>query len=90
MGRFLKRTQLAQLFLAIGQAKIAESILEDLTGFIDRHHLEDWESGEMLAHPLALLFRCCDGDKKAEEKQRLYARICRLHPLQAYSVGASR
>jgi hypothetical protein len=41
----------------------------------------------MLSHPLALLLRCLAKlDASAEERQKLYARICRLDPLQALSI----
>jgi hypothetical protein len=42
----------------------------------------------MLAHPLVLLFRCLSKlDSEPEERQRVYARICRLDPIQALSVS---
>lgn len=89
-GRFQKKVQMAQIFLAVGQERIAESILEEALSFIDRHQLEDWETAEMIVHPLTLLFRCRNGEGHQDEKQKLYARICRLHPLQAFAVGAGR
>jgi hypothetical protein len=40
----------------------------------------------MVAHPLALLYRCLDKiETGAEIKQKIYDRICRLDPLQALS-----
>ena len=51
---------------------------------VEAHRLEDWESGDVVARPLALLYRCLE---KAEAdfgtRNALYLRICRLDPLQA-------
>lgn len=86
-GRFRRRVQLAQICLGAGRAELAAPILQDLSGEIERRNLEAWEPADMLSHPLALLFRCLAKlDASAEEKQKLYARICRLDPLQALSI----
>jgi type VI secretion system protein ImpA len=86
-GRFRRRVQLAQICLGAGRAELAAPILQDLSGEIERRNLEQWEPPDMLSHPLALLFRCLAKlDAGAEEKQKLYARICRLDPLQALSI----
>jgi type VI secretion system protein ImpA len=89
-GRFQRKLQLAQVCLAVGQETIAHSILEELAGTIDKHDLEHWEAPDVVAHALALLWGCINrngGDSDAELKQRLYARICRLDPVQALAAG---
>jgi type VI secretion system protein ImpA len=86
-GRFKRRMQLAHLLMAGGHEKIAYPILQALAEEIDRRGLEEWETGEVLAHPLALLLQCAhsvDGD--AEQIKTVYARICRLDPVQALAV----
>ncbi len=86
-GRFHRRVQLAQICLGAGRAELAAPILQDLAGEIERRNLEAWEQADMLSHPLALLLRCLAKlDATAEERQKLYARICRLDPLQALSI----
>jgi type VI secretion system protein ImpA len=86
-GRFRRRVQLAQICLGAGRAELAAPILQDLAGEIERRNLEAWEQADMLSHPLALLLRCLAKlDAGAEERQKLYARICRLDPLQALSI----
>ncbi|MBI1896787.1 MAG: type VI secretion system protein TssA [Acidobacteria bacterium] len=83
-GRFQRKLQLAQLCISIGHDAIARSILEELLRSIERHQLEEWESPEVIAHALGMLYRCLqklDGDPV--EAQKLYARICRLDPMQA-------
>jgi len=83
-GKFQRRMQLSQLCMTIGHDAISRSILEELVQIVDRHQLEQWESPEMVAHALSMLYGCMqklNGDPV--EKQKLYARICRLDPMQA-------
>lgn len=85
-GRFQRRLQLAQLCMVTGHEALAQPILQDIAEDIDRHRLDLWESPDVVAHPLAMLYRCVDklhGDPA--EKQKLYARIARLDPTQALS-----
>jgi type VI secretion system protein ImpA len=85
-GRFCRKTRLAAVLVESGQEAIALPILQDLAAEIEAHKLEDWESGDMVAEPLALLYRCLrklNGDPALLES--LYVRICRLDPLQALS-----
>jgi len=85
-GRFQRKSQLAQLCVSSGHQTIAFPILQDLAGEIERRKLEDWEEPEMVAHPLAMLYKCLDRDAAADDRQKLYAWICRLDPLQALNV----
>lgn len=87
-GRFLRNIQLAQICHAAGHSSIAYPILHSLADEIASRNLEKWEAPELLARPLALLFRCLgELDGKAEEKQSTYAKICCLDPVQAMEVG---
>jgi type VI secretion system protein ImpA len=87
-GRFHRKVQLAQLFLAIGREQMAYPILHELATEIEERRLEEWEASDAIAHPLTLLFRCLGKlDGNSEEKQRLYSRICRLDPVQAMSCS---
>jgi type VI secretion system protein ImpA len=83
-GRFLVQTELASIMVDGGHHIVAQPILEELIGSIEGHRLEEWESGDVVARPLALLYRCLehlDGDPGT--RQALYLRICRLDPVQA-------
>ncbi|HYZ84157.1 MAG TPA: type VI secretion system protein TssA [Bryobacteraceae bacterium] len=84
-GRFQRKKQLAQLCIAMGHENIAQSILEQLAGTIDEHKLETWESSDVVAHALSMLYECMSKVDSTDpaEKQRLYTRICRLDPMQA-------
>jgi type VI secretion system protein ImpA len=90
-GRFIRQSQLADVMISAGLEPIAKPILEDMLAQIEAHKLDEWETGALVAHPLALLYRCLDkleGDGTA--KQALYLRICRLDPVQAIGFGSSR
>jgi type VI secretion system protein ImpA len=88
-GRFQRKLQLAQVCLSTGHDGIAQSLLEELASAIDRHHLEDWESPEVVAHALSLLYSCvARTEMDPAAKNLLYARICRLSPVQALRHGA--
>jgi type VI secretion system protein ImpA len=71
-----------------GHEAVAKPLLEELIGSIEGHKLEEWEAGDLVAQPLALLYRCLDKlDGDSDTKQSLYLRICRLDPLQAISFA---
>ncbi len=83
-ARFERKTQLANLCLTTKHESIAYPILREMADEIERRKLDEWESPEVLAKPLVLLYRCLHkqgGDNG--EKQKVYERICRLDPVQA-------
>lgn len=83
-GRFLVQTELASIMVEGGHHLVAQPILEELKSQIDSHKLDEWESGDVVAKPLALLYRCLErneGDPTL--RQTLYLSICRLDPVQA-------
>jgi type VI secretion system protein ImpA len=83
-ARFQRKLQLAQICMMTSHEALAHPILEELARSIETHRLEEWESSDAVAHPLAMLYRCLskmDGDPGV--KQRLYAQISRLDPMQA-------
>jgi type VI secretion system protein ImpA len=85
--RFQRKIQLAQICMASGYEAIAFPILEEIGKEIQQRNLEEWEAPDMLAHPLVLLLRCLHKlDGSPEVRQQVYARICRLDPIQALSV----
>ena len=82
--RFQRKLQLAQICMMTSHEALAQPILEELARSIDAHKLEEWESSDAVAHPLAMLYKCLnkmDGDPAI--KQKLYAQISRLDPVQA-------
>jgi type VI secretion system protein ImpA len=86
-ARFLRKMQLAQVCIAAGKDSIAQLLLDDISGDIDTHKLDDWEDHETIARALVFLLQSSkkiQGDTKA--KQALFERICRLDPVQAFSV----
>jgi type VI secretion system protein ImpA len=88
--RFLRRAEAARVMVDSGLDAVALPILEDLIAEIDQHHLDDWEAGELIAQPLALMYRCLgrvNGDSSLRDK--LYVRICRLDPMQAIQLKSA-
>jgi type VI secretion system protein ImpA len=86
--RFQRRVQVAQLCLTANQDAIAYPVLMDISSEIERRGLETWESGAMLAHPLSLLLRCLDRRKNsADDREVIFARLCRLDPQAAITPG---
>jgi type VI secretion system protein ImpA len=83
-ARFQRKLQLAQICMITGHETLARPILEELAASIAEHNLEDWEAADAVAHPLAMLYRCLDKlDGDAQVRQKLYAQISRLDPVQA-------
>jgi len=63
---------------------VAYPVLEELAAEVERRRLEEWETQETIAHALTLLYRAMGKlGASPEEKQKVYARICRLDPVQA-------
>lgn len=87
-GRFMMQAQLAKIMVDAGHENVAMPILEQLIADVETHKLEEWEAGEVVAAPMALLYRVLektDGDSST--RQSLYLRICRLDPIQAISFA---
>ena len=82
--RFQRKLQLAQICMMTSHEALAQPILEELARSIETHKLEEWEASDAVAHPLAMLYRCLSKmDGEPAVKQRLYAQISRLDPVQA-------
>ena len=79
-ARFQRKLQLAQICMMTKHEMLARPILEELAQSIDQHALDEWESREVVAQPLVMLYKLQSDDAL---KQKLYARISRLDPIQA-------
>ncbi len=88
-GRFVRQTQIAYVMVEAGLHAVALPILRKLVETIDERTLEQWESGPLVAQPIALLYRVMGhiGDDESA-RYDLYLRICRLDPLQAMALQA--
>jgi len=84
-ARFITRAEAAAIMVERGELAVARPILDELLQAVDRHNLEEWEAGEVVAAPLGLLFRCID-PAEGPIRQEIYQRICRLDPLLARSI----
>jgi type VI secretion system protein ImpA len=86
-ARFQRRLQLAQLCIDAGQTRIASRVLDELIKEIDERKLEEWEAGEMIAQPLALLLKCIDPSDDSGRREELFTRLCRIDPIAAMNVS---
>ena len=87
-ARFHRKVQLTQLCVSTGHDAVAFPILQELATEIERRKLEDWESPNLVAQPLALLYRClAKTEGSPDERQKLYSWICRLDPIQAMNIS---
>lgn len=86
-GRFVRQTQLAYIMVEAGLDAVATPILQRLIETIEEKGLEQWESGPIVAQPLALMCRVLDrGGEDMSQRYDLYLRVCRLDPLQAIAL----
>jgi type VI secretion system protein ImpA len=86
-GRFLRQTQLAFVMVEAGLTAVAFPILQQLLEQVDEQKLDQWESGPLVAQPLALMYRVLRARNENEsEQEQLYLRICRLDPIQALAL----
>jgi type VI secretion system protein ImpA len=73
--------------MGAGEESIALTIIEQLADEIDRRKLEEWEPPDVIAQALSLLYRSMDkNNTNAEEKQKVYGRVCRLDPVEALAL----
>ncbi len=83
-ARFLRRSQAASIMVDAGLEAVAMPLLQQISEQIDKHTLEEWESGETVAQALGLLYRCMlKLDEDQHTRDSLYLRVCRLDPMQA-------
>jgi type VI secretion system protein ImpA len=89
-ARFQRRLQIAQLCVGAGHGKVAYPVLDELVKEIDQRQLEEWESSDVIAPPLALLLKCLDGSENENGglRESVFNRLCRIDPLAA--MDASR
>lgn len=83
-ARFLRRAEATRIMVDEGLESVAIPVLREMLDRIERHTLEEWEDGELVAAPLGLLWRCLvavEGD--SGQAQELYKRVCRLDPVAA-------
>ncbi|AHG93000.1 type VI secretion-associated protein, ImpA family (plasmid) [Gemmatirosa kalamazoonensis] len=88
-GRFVRQTQIAYIMVEAGLDAVARPILDKLIEDINERKLDEWESGSLVAQPMALLCRVMDrAGESGKPRSDLYLRICRLDPMQALGLQA--
>ena len=87
-ARFQRKLQLSQICTCAGHEVLALPILEELAGEIDAHRLESWEASDTMAQVLVQLLLCQEKTGSDEDaRKKLFARICRLDPVQALACA---
>lgn len=85
-SRFISKVELAQVLMAMGKEAVAYPILKELVQEVEQRKLEEWETPELVARPLALQYRCMAKlELDATEMQELHTRLCKLDVAQALS-----
>ncbi len=80
----MRRSDAADIMVSTGLEPVAMPILQELVEQVEKHNLEEWESGETVARALGLLWKCMTKlDYDYDTRQQLYLRVCRLDPLAA-------
>jgi type VI secretion system protein ImpA len=86
--RFRRRMQLVEICATTNKANVAQPILDDLAAAIENHKLDEWEDPGVVAGALATIMKMSvriQADKA--QQQKLFERICRLDPAQAFGDG---
>lgn len=87
-ARFQRKMQVAQLCMAAGHGDVAHPLLEQLAQEIDLRKLEEWEAGEILAQPLALLLKCMEKlPNSAAEREAIFIKLCNIDPTAALHLS---
>jgi len=87
-GKFERTLQLVRLCVEAGKDAIAQPLLDDLSAAIESHKLDDWEDPEIVASALLTLMKFSKKlQGNANERQKMFERICRLDPAQALNAG---
>jgi type VI secretion system protein ImpA len=86
-NRFERKLLLAEICLNTNRERLARAVLEELAEQIDSHHLETWESSELISGVWSRLYKVYKkGDSSdSEEAAKLHGKLCRLDPWQALS-----
>jgi len=85
--RFITKAEAAGIMVDHDMAPVARPILDELLALIDKHQLEAWEPGNVVAKPMGLLIRCLDPESESSLKQQLNPRLAKLDPLLAMQVN---
>ena len=92
--RFYRKLLLADICLSTRRDQLAKSILEELAELIDKHHLEEWETSEVVGAVWSRLYRCYSNDQAGtadpDRASKLFLRLCRLDPWQAMACNENK
>jgi type VI secretion system protein ImpA len=88
-GRMQRKLQLAKIAMEAGEHRIAHPLLREIHQMIETRRLEGWESAELIAPPLAMLYHCLNTlGENGELKQHVYEQLCAVDPLKALEIAS--
>jgi hypothetical protein len=86
-SRFHRKLQLAETCVSLGRERLARTILEELNEQIDKYHLDEWESPDLVGRVwgrLLTIYR--KSEPGADRTQQLYRRLSHLDPWQVLAI----
>lgn len=86
-ARFITESLAASVLVDAGMVAVARPMLEDLVEIATKRDLDSWESTDVVARPLGLLYRCLPANDNRRKK--LYDQLCRLDPVLAFSLQSA-
>jgi type VI secretion system protein ImpA len=90
-GKMQRKLQLARISMTAGHHRLALPILREIDQIVEEHHLECWETRELIASHLETLYRCLDAlQESSGYKEKVYGRLCAVDPLKALELAAKQ
>jgi type VI secretion system protein ImpA len=83
-ARFITESLAASVLVDAGMLAVARPMLEDLVEIVGKRTLDEWESAQVVARPIGLLYRCLPANDR--RRGQLYDDICRLDPVLAITL----
>jgi len=86
-ARFQRKLLLADICLSSKRDRLATTILEELADLVEMHHLDTWETRDVVGGVWTRLYRCyrneAAGIADPDRAGALFLKLCRLDPWQA-------
>jgi type VI secretion system protein ImpA len=84
--RFLRWLDLARLLMKTGNLSLANGVLRKLIEEVDERRLDTWEDRDLVGEVLSMLLQTISREGMHSERNALFLRLCRIHPVFALAV----
>ena len=86
-NRFQRKLQLSEICLNQNRNSLALTILEELSELVDKHHLAEWETSDLVGGVWSRLYKIYRKNQPdAERTKELYKKLSRLDPWQVLTL----